>query len=284
MYRKILTAVNEHLNSEVTARYALSLARVVGAKLYIYFIAEKGQPTSVIERADEAVKRIFISAEKAGIEAEAITETGEPIRRILEIVRQEGIDMVFASTRRADVQRRFFVETVARRLSLSLPCSTAIVRVVHIGRIHPREILLPLKARIDHVAERAYFTAKIAQAFDSKVLIFHSPKPISRFFHGEIHLSPFEWEEKLPVDMSHLMEHLSRYKVIHEKKFSPGRAGRAIVVEAASRRHDLIIMGASQRSLLGSILKGNPVEELLRDTPCDLIILNARIKTSHENT
>ncbi|MBI4824210.1 MAG: universal stress protein [Nitrospirae bacterium] len=284
MYKRILTAVNEHLNSEVTARYAMSLARVGGAKLYICFIAEKGQPTSVIERAEEAVKRIFISAEKAGISSEAITETGEPVRRISELVRQEGIDIVFASTRRADIQRRFFVETIAKRLSLNLPCSTAIVRVVHIGRLHPKEILLPLKARIDHIEERAYFAAKIAQAFDSKVFIFHSPKPISRFFHGEIHLSPLEWEEKLSVDMAHFMEHLSRYKVIHEKKFTPGRAGRAIAIEAASRRHDLIIMGESQRSLLSSILKGNPVEDMLRDTPSDLIIFNARMKTSHENT
>jgi len=39
-------------------------------------------------------------------------------------------------------------------------------------------------------------------------------------------------------------------------------------------------MGASERSLLSSILKGNPVEEVLRETPCDLIILKPR----HENT
>ena len=31
MYKKILTAVNEHLNSEVTARYAMNLARICGA-------------------------------------------------------------------------------------------------------------------------------------------------------------------------------------------------------------------------------------------------------------
>jgi len=101
---------------------------------------------------------------------------------ISEIVRHEGIDIVFASTRRKDIEKRFFAGTVGRRLMLTLPSSVALVRVVHIGRIYPKEILVPLKARIDHVEERAYFTAKIAQAFDSKVLLFHTPRPITRFF------------------------------------------------------------------------------------------------------
>jgi nucleotide-binding universal stress UspA family protein len=47
-------------------------------------------------------------------------------------------------------------------------------------------------------------------------------------------------------------------------------------MEAALQHNDLIIMGASQRSLLESTLGGNPVEEVLRETPCNLIILLTR--------
>ncbi|MEW6054190.1 MAG: hypothetical protein AB1552_10465 [Nitrospirota bacterium] len=35
-------------------------------------------------------------------------------------------------------------------------------------------------------------------------------------------------------------------------------------------------MGASERSLLGGIVRGNPVEEVLRETPCNLIILGPK--------
>jgi len=42
MYKKILSAVNEHLNSEISARYALSMARVCRAKFYLCFIASRG--------------------------------------------------------------------------------------------------------------------------------------------------------------------------------------------------------------------------------------------------
>ena len=94
-----------------------------------------------------------------------------------------------------------------------------------------------------------------------------------RFFHGEIHLSPAEWEARLPPDIAQFIEQVNRYDIGHEKRLIPGIVGRNITIEAAAKRHDLIIMGASGRSLLQSFVRGNPVEHVLRETPCDLIIL-----------
>lgn len=276
MYKRILSAVNEHLNSEITARYAMSLTRACNARLYLAFISQRGMPDAVFNKAEESMKRLFVEAERMNIPVEAITGSGEPVVEIDKIVRHEGIDIAFASTRREDIERRFYAGTVARRLSLHLPCSVAIVRVVHTGRIHPHKILLPLKARIDHIKERAYFIAKIASAFNSKVFVFHVTKPITKFFHGELHLTPAEWEERRTADIENFIRHLKRYEIAHEGRLIPGTPSRSITIEAASKRHDLIIMGASERSLITSILKGNPVEDLLRETPCDLIILKPR--------
>lgn len=276
MYTKILTTINEHLNSEISSQYALTLAKVCGAKLYICYIAEKNIPFSNFNMAEEAMKRLFIKAEEIGIKTESITGSGEPVKEINKIVRHEGIDIVFVATRREDVEKRFYAGTIARSLSLRLPCSVALVRVVHIGKAHPKNILVPLKAKINNVRERAYFTAKIAEGFRSKIFVFHSPKPLTKFFHGEIHLTPLEWTERLPKDISEFIEHLKKYRIAHEKRFAAGAIGRSITIEAASKRHDLIIMGASERSLLSSLLQGNPVEEVLKDTPCNLIIFKPR--------
>ena len=276
MYTKILAAVNEHLNSEISARYALNLAIASDAKFYTCFIAEKGMPKSSFDKAEDAMKRLFIRAKEMDIQVESITGSGDPVREIEKIVRHERVNIVFASTRREDVERRFYAGTIARSLSLSLPCSVALVRVVHAGRVHPKKILVPLKARINHIKERAFFTAKMAEGFDSKVFIFHATKPITKFFHGEIHLTPVEWEKRLPEDISDFMEHLRKYGIAYEGRLAPGATAKSITIEAATKRHDLIIMGASERSLLSSLLKGNPVEDVLRETPCDLIILKPR--------
>ena len=276
MYSRILAAVNEHLNSEISARYALTLARAGGAKLYVCFVACADLPQRSIDRAEDAVKRLFIEAREAGIQVEGITECGDPVKEIDKIVRHEGIDIVFASTRREDIERRFYAGTIARSLSMKLPCSVAIVRVVHTGRVHPKEILIPLKAKIDHLRERAYFTAKMAEGFHSKVFVFHVAKPITKFFHGEIHLTPAQWEKRLPEDISDFIGHIKKYKVEFERKLSPGATAKSINVEAAAKRHDLIIMGASRRGMLKTAIKGSPVEEVLRETPCDLIIFKSQ--------
>ena len=276
MYKKILAAVNEHLNSEISARYALQLARASNAKLYLCFVAEKDMPKHTCCTAEDAVNRLYAEAQDLNVQTERVSITGDPVVEIGNIVRHESIGLVFASTRREDIEHRFYAGTIARRLSLKLTCSVALVRVVHSGRVHPKRVLVPLKARVKHVTERAAFVTLIAEAFGSKVFVFHTPKPIEKFFHGEIHLTPPEWEERISHDISHFMEYLKQHNIEHEGRLLPGRTARNITIEAFAKRHDLIIMGASQRNLLTSLLKGNPVEQVLRETPCDLIILTPR--------
>ncbi|MBI4709807.1 MAG: universal stress protein [Nitrospirae bacterium] len=277
MYKRILCAVNEFLNSEVAARYALHLARECNAKLYLCFIAGKKLSDEDFNRAEEALKRLFRQAEGLGIETEEITETGDPVGKIAEIVKNENIDIVFAATRREDVKRKFYEGTISRKLSLSLPCSVAIVRVVHIGKMHPKRILVPLLAGAGKIEEKAFFTAKLAAAFGSKIFVFHAPKSIKKFFHGEIHLTRTELEKQIPGDILLFTEKMERNKVPHEISVAAGKTGRAITIEAFTKRHDLIIMGASRRGLLKTAIKGSPVEEVLRETPCDLIIFKPGI-------
>ena len=57
-------------------------------------------------------------------------------------------------------------------------------------------------------------------------------------------------------------------------------AASAITIEAAAEKNDLIIMGASERGLLESLVSGDPVEEVLRETPANLIILLPRLKAA----
>ena len=80
-------------------------------------------------------------------------------------------------------------------------------------------------------------------------------------------------KRKFPEDIEDFTECLHKYKISHEKKTGYGSVPREITIEAAHRRNDLIVMGASERGLLRSIVSGNPVEQVLRETPCNLIIL-----------
>src|SRR5512137_1954559 len=261
MYRKVLAAVNEHVNSEVAARYAKHLARAAGAKLILCSIRQPGQSEAAFELARDAAKRLQHRSRELDIEAECLFEEGDPVERIRSIVLSEGVDLVFTATRREDIRHRLVRGgTTARRLLPGLPCSVALVRVVHMGRIHPREILVAIKKQIDHIPERSEFTALLAKAFEAKVHLFHVTRPVQKFFHGEMHLTPMEWEEKVPPDMIRFISHLDGFGIEHEKRLTPGKAGKSIAIEAASRRRDLIIMGAGSRVIFDQLLRRAPVE------------------------
>lgn len=276
MYRTVLAAVNEFTNSESAAHYAAALSEACKAKLLLVFVAREGIIKETFKQAESALERLFMDAEGRGIEVESITEKGDPLKKIYDIVRKDNVDIAFTATRRGDVSKRFFVKTLARELMLKLPCSVAMARVVRMGKMHPRDILVPLRGQMTHLEERAFFVAKLAQGFGSSVTLFHSARPITSFFHGEVHLKPSLREKHIPKDVELFIECLNRYTISHEKRIEYGGISRAITIEAAYRRNDLIIMGASERSLLRSIIRGNPVEEVLRETPCDLIILRPR--------
>lgn len=272
MYRKILAAVNEHVNSEIAARYALYLAKQANASICFCSIVEHGIEGKDSRTADEAIKRLSALAQEFGVPYDCIRKSGDPSSQLGKVVVAEGIDLVFAATRHDDVEKRFYTRTTAKKLLLSLACSVALVRVVHLGRNHPHEILVPLKAHIDKIPERVEFAALLARAFDAKVHLFHVIQPMRKFFQGEIHLTPVEWADKTPSDVSRFIDHIDSHGVEQEKRIVAGRTGRTIAIEAAARRRDLIIMGASQRGPLGFLLRENPVEEVLRNTTCNLII------------
>jgi nucleotide-binding universal stress UspA family protein len=280
MYKKILAAVNEYTNSTIAARYAIALAKSTQAKLTLVFVAEEKMDRDAYSKAQNALERIFLEAQKQGIEVESITESGNPLRKIADIVHRDSTDIVFAGTRQEYSVKRFFVQTLSRELMVKLPCSVALVRVVRLSKGYPKNILVPLRGHLTSLDERAYFIAKLAESFNASVTLFHLYKPIISFLHGETLLKPSQREEYTPKDIEQFTNCLRKFKISHEKKSGYGVVSRAITIEAAHKRNDLIVMGASERSILKSIVRGNPVEEVLRETPCNLIILKPRQKYS----
>jgi len=272
MYKKILAAVNEFTNSELAARYAIALAKSSGSSLSLVFVADGKIGRDMFRQAESALERLFLEARSLDVEVESIIEKGDPLKKISDLARKNGVDIVFAATRKEDVERRYFLKTLARELVMKLPCASAIVRVVQMGKSYPRNILVPLRGHMTDLEGRSCFVANLAMAFHASVTLFHLTSPITDFFHGETLLNPAQREKRLPDDIDQFTDCFKKYDIRHEKKTGQGSVSRSITIEAAHRRNDLIVMGASERSLLRSITGGNPVEEVLRETPCNLII------------
>ncbi len=278
MYERILAAINEHSNSEAAARYAVALAQVCKASLTLAFVAPAGLDLTLVREAEAALERLFLEASAKGVEVESLVQAGDPLPHLQALAREKHIDLAFAATRREDLSRRYFVQTLSQRLLLTLPCSVALVRVVHPGRLFPGHILVPLRGRLTHLEERAFFVGRLAAAYQARVTLFHAPRSLASLFQGKRPLPPDEREADILEKMEEFVSHLARHRVEARQRFRGGPVAAAITTEAAFNRHDLIIMGASARGLWQSVLHGNPVEEVLRASPCNLIIHLPRLK------
>lgn len=276
MYKRILAAVNEHTNSEAAARYATAMAKTCGARLVLAYVSAEPIDRNALKKAEAAIQRLFIDAQEAGIDVMSLALKGDPVKKLVEHAKAQATDIVFAATRHEYGHRRLFDRTVSRELMVKLPCAAAVVRVAGMGRPSPGDILLPLRGGLAFNEERAYFAANLARAFGARITLLHTPEPTSRFFQGELHLTPAEREERIPADIRELAAYLDSQGVASETLTARGSASRAITTEAAIKRSGLIVMGASQRGMLAGLLKGSPVEEILRHAPCSLMIFRPR--------
>lgn len=278
MYKKILMAVDGSFNAEAAARYAIAIASACRAKLYIVSIIPPKMHEKDIKGAEESVKRIIEEARKHDLDVRPIIEEGAVAPAISEIVRREKIELAIAAARSEHAEQRFFVRTVSRELMRLLPCSVIVVRVVNPGKMaHPRDILVPIIGKGYDPAEKVFLTARLARYYKAKIIVLHLKRSITSLFKKGMIKDIAEEEIDGMEDIKYFIDRLKKFKIYPKVRVSYFiKISRTISKEAAAKRHDLIILGATRRSLISQLIRGNPVEEVLRRTPCDLIILKTK--------
>ncbi len=271
MYHRILAAVDGSLNAHAAARYAIALAQACTANLFVAGVITP-QMTSKDEGAmAQSAGGLVAEAEASGVSAHLLIEPGEVIKTLDLLVRAHHIDLVMTASRREDVEHRYFLRTVPQRLMAAVSASLVIVRVRHLGVLaHPRDILVPIIGASWNNAERTFLVSRLAAHFHARVIVFHSLEQSRRRGRAVPH-------EIGARQVRAFVELLRDAGLAPQVRIVSGPlVGEAIMQEAARHRHDLIVMGASQRSFFAQWRRGNPVEEVMRRTPCDLFVCRSR--------
>ncbi|MBI5406490.1 MAG: universal stress protein [Nitrospirae bacterium] len=291
-FKKILVAVDGSFHAGIAARYAFAFAGTFNAKLYVTAVIteemeeheEKAVAAAVAKVLDEATdilpdipsNRPPDIASNRPMDIEGVLLKGDVIRAINRFVRDNKIDLVIASTRGPHRDQRFFVRSVTSGLMSKLPCSVIGIKVTHPGRsIRPKKVLVPVIGDGYQDKERADVAEALHGRFASSLSLFHvielSALSIKR-------LDPQKKERLIASAEKRLapfMDELNRRGIDAGKKIVLGRNAREEVIsEASHHKYDLIIVGATTRNIVKRVVSGNPVEEILRDTPCDVMLLH----------
>ena len=76
----------------------------------------------------------------------------------------------------------------------------------------------------------------------------------------------------MPATIRTFREQLELNRVIVQERRGSGRIGDAIGIEAISRHHDLVVLGASGRGMVKRVLSGNPAGIVMAHPPCTTIL------------
>lgn len=275
-FEKVLVAVDGSFHASIAARYSITLTEAFGAKLYVVTVLTKEMDEREEKSAAVAVERIVDEAGSTGIEVEGVLLTGDVVDVLKKFVEDNGIELVVASTRRPHRDKRFFVRSITSALMSGLSCSVIGLKVSHPGRsIKPRKILIPVIGDGYRDKERADIAEAMVRRFDSMIVVFHVVELTG------VHLRKLDRQEKERMiisaekKISSFTGELKKRALSVSEKIAIGRSAREeIISEASHQKYDLIIVGATTRNILKRMVSGSPVEEILRDTPCDVMLIH----------
>lgn len=259
-YQSIVAVINEHSGSTVCARYAVALAYACTAELVLYTAHGAATCESVLRRSEHHLDHLFSVAFEQGIPVRRISETGLVAKLLPKRATAEGADLVCYPLLPDEQYGATLKQQAVHHLLRCVSADLAIMRIVHMGKPHPRHILVPLGKNIRDQEQRVRFLAALARSFHSRITLFHRPdKGQHRAHHAVAQVRAGLAQHHLPV----------------LERSGSGPVATAITLEAISHHSDLIVLGASERSSLKRLFWGNPAGEVMHSPPCNTILFRA---------
>lgn len=272
-------AYDGSLNGDWVSRYAIRLAaRDPAASLAVVHVEDASVSPEVLAAKLDRIER---EARDWGVAVER--QLVSSARDVFAALRQRlprGPDEVIVCGTRVRSRRGFLAGTISQRLLREPGLHVVALRVVQPGLLgNPRSILVPVSGNLQGVASAwPFFRLFLAGAERVSLL------RIMRL--GTLHLpyaSPARKRKLREIGWRQLQELADEMK----RRLEPAPSHldarvvisddwpHEILVNAGQLRARLILMGASERTLLSRSL-GDPLERILRGTPCDVALCRSR--------
>lgn len=259
-YRTIFSVVNEHSGSTVSARYAMALAVAAKARLVFYAAHVEGIDEGLLRHTDRHLDHLFAVAFDLGIRVTRITEVGKISQLLPRRVEAEGADLVFYPIPPGEQYDATMQQQDMHRLLRTIRADLAIMRIMHMGKPHPRHILVPLGDFVSDREQWVSFLAVLARSFQAQLTLFHRPAGRG---------------QDSPADFVAMRNALRTHHLPVLERSGKGHIAKAITLEAVSHHNDLIVLGASERGVLRRIFFGNPAGDVMHHPPCNAILFRA---------
>lgn len=270
----ICLAYDGSLNGDWVFRYALRFAAHAPEKaLSVFHVA---CPGSDGRELDEKLERMARECRELEVEPLIrVLEGPDALSSLVSALEPDPQSLVVCGTRVRSRHQSYLAGTVAEKLLYRGRFPVLALRVVHPGLLgNPHRMLIPLAGH-----PRGFRAAwPFLKLFLPDVTTLHLMRgmPVHHLRHP--HLSSEDNRRLLEQGRGFL--HSIREEIIQSVELPELHLDCRVVVcddwpaevllHASALKAQMMLIGASERSAARKVLRGNPVERLLRETPCDL--------------
>ena len=281
--KNILLATDFSPASEVALPYALTIAGHYGSKLYVAHVicpeltdllAPELSPTMLNHAqgfAQQNIECLLSAAGQRGVSGQPLIGQGAIWEVLLEMIHQNGIDLIVMGTHGRRGLRKLLLGSVAEEVFRMAPCpvltvgpKTSETRSMDVQLGH---LLYPLEFVPDS-SDAAVYAVSLAEEYHAKLTFM-------KVFEGMVP-SP---EEKAQVQepVRHWMDdHIPTESDLRERtsfELGFGPASEAILKFATDRSVDLIVMGVRRLDpvMPAHLPKPDTAYEVVRTAPCPVL-------------
>lgn len=140
MYKKILVPTDGSEFAQKTEKHALFLAKTTGADIYALSVTENnfvnGLPLDdevyqlnqlLKQRSEDNIKEFEEMDETSGIKFHGIIREGSPAKTILEVAKEEDIDLIVIGSSGKSGFDRFIMGSVAEKVVNAAKCAVLVI-------------------------------------------------------------------------------------------------------------------------------------------------------------
>lgn len=256
MYKKVGLIFEDATNSTIAGYYSLITAMVNNADLII--MAKKSSLDSPLNiKYKHRIEKFILECEEKNINIKTVHYEQLTLKNIELFVRNEATDIVFLPLGFNTIKNSRKLKIFMDQIKNFTDTKFAIVKAVHIAKIRHSKILLVLSEKLSHLNDWSDFIFSLGELSSYKFTLMYLTNKM---------------DGVLPDALSKLLNLLESKKIYFETLILKGISGKKINLEAALRKFDLIVMGISMRSSLKSIFFGNLMYDVLKESPCNVIV------------
>lgn len=259
------------------SHYAARLAAAqTSGKLHLICVHDKSLSDELLNRKTD---RIRLECQRLDLELEVLAPAmrGSVVEVIRRTVPAGPESYLLCGTRVRERQQGFLSGTVSEQMLRSGHCHVLAIRVVQPGLLGlPRDFLFPVSGHPRGFRSGLPFLRLFAEQV-SQLHLLYVEQVSHRQFRGLSHLSAevlrHPGEEYCARIEQEIFEHLGLGKgVVDSQVVISDDVPKEIVIAANKTNSKLICLGASERHLTERFFFGNPIEQVLRNTTCDVAV------------